>query len=249
MIKDTVKEQKSHMDTSHLKQVLINFVVPLGMLIITLVIVLLVLKPAFKNKPLLTNDLVSKKQLRDDLQSKLVTLNRLVDFQNIVSENSALVDKVLVSEQEVPALMSQISQIAQNSGFSIKRLTYALESLKKEDPDSVKHELITVNLGVEGNVHQLLSFLKDTENAARLLSVQKFRYAIADTDSDTQLSVNLLITSPFLYVRSDAVTDDPIDLDISDTSFINLMNKLKNMHYYSSVYTQVKYEEAISDLD
>ena len=46
------------------------------------------------------------------------------------------------------------------------------------------------------------------------------------------MGLSFILTSPFLVVESSAVTDDPIDLDITDPAFIEFINEIKQMNYY-----------------
>ncbi len=73
---------------------------------------------------------------------------------------------------------------------------------------------------------------RNVENAARLVIVENFRFSQSQTKDGQKLGINFVLISPYLYVESDAITDDPIDLDIGDGEFLELINKIKNLKHY-----------------
>ncbi|EKE00378.1 MAG: hypothetical protein ACD_22C00035G0001, partial [uncultured bacterium] len=96
------------------------------------------------------------------------------------------------------------------------------------------YKLVNVSLGSNGNQNQLIAFLENMENAARLINVKNFRYSMGE-DKETglmTLTISFALESPYLFVESNAVTDEPIKLSISDAKFINDINKLKTLKYY-----------------
>ena len=121
-----ILDSRKGFDASGLKETLINYIVPLVSLILSLLIGLFILYPSYKSLPELKSQFESKRLLKSNLENKLATLNKLVDFKRVVDENSDLVSRVLVSEQLVPGLLTQVDKIARESGFNISRLNYGL---------------------------------------------------------------------------------------------------------------------------
>ena len=220
---------------------------PLLCLALTALIFFVFLYPSFIAIPDLKTQLESQQKLENQLRAKLDNLNRLVDFKSVVDENSDLVNKVLVSESSIPSLLTQIDQVAKNAGLKIARLNYSLGS---SDPEkTVSYELVNVNLSLEGTADQTLNFLRDVENAARMINVDTVRYSMDTVDGNVVLASDFVLSSPYLFVQSDAVTDEPVDLDITSEEFKNLISKLKELRYYdTSVVVEPLSEETVEEL-
>lgn len=221
-----------NIDTSQIKNTLLNFIVPLISLGISAVLFLLILYPSINNIPSLETEKQSKSGLKNNLNQKLENLNRLVDFKSVVDENSELVDKVLRTEDDVPQLLNQVDAIARNSGLEVSKLSYSIGD-SGEDGAEGGYESIFIALGAEGSYGQLIAFLKSVEDAARFVQVTKIRYSDSSSkDTSGIYSMNYSINSPYLFVSSKAETDEPVDLDITSSEFIDLINKLKGLTYY-----------------
>lgn len=225
-------------DVSRLKSAIVNFIIPLVCILASLLIGLLLLMPAINNKPLLQVELNKSEKLKLQLQEKKNILNDLVDFRPIVEENASFMNSALVSEASVPELLAQVSMIAQESGFEVTRLAYSYSGSGPVSADagdtspstSVAYQSVTVSLGTRGSYDQLVTFLDSIENAARLVNVENYRYS---RDKDGILEANFILSSPFLFVQSSAVTDDGITLDMASTDFVNILGKVKALRVYS----------------
>jgi Tfp pilus assembly protein PilO len=218
------------LNTNSIIKSIVNFIVPLVCLLVCIILGFFIIFPYYKNKPAVDAQIADKQALNQLLEGKLVILNKLTDFKNILAENSQLVDKVLVSEANVPQLLDEIYQIATSVGLSVTRLNYSYGDARTA-ANSAPNQFseVNVSLGAGGTYDQLTTFLQDTEVAARVLYVPSLRYSV---DSEGAMSMNFNVVSPFLYVQSTAVTDDPVELDITSSSFTNFMNKLKTMKFY-----------------
>ena len=221
-----------NLDTTQLKNTLFNFIVPIISLGISAALFLLILYPSINNIPSLETEKQSKTKLRNDLNQKLENLNRLVDFKSIVDENSALVDRVLRTEDNVPQLLNQIDEITKNSGLLINKLSYSIGDSSREGTEGGT-KAIFVSLGSEGTYGQMVAFLQSTENAARFIQVNKVRYSDATSQDDSGIyNMSFSISSPYLFVTSEAVTDEPVDLDIASQEFVDVINRIKNLKFY-----------------
>jgi Tfp pilus assembly protein PilO len=221
---------------AEIKGVILNFVVPLIASGISLALLIIIVFPYFKNLPVIKEDLNRKLQLQRVLTDKITNLNRLVDFKTVVDEDSNLVNQVLVNESEVPRLLDEVNQIATNAGMDITRLSYSFGGSGTSDigeAKQVSYNSVSVALGADSSYEQLVVFMKSIENAARFLSVPNFRYSSNKNDKgETKLGGSFSIDSPYLLVQSSAVTDEPVDLDISSQTFVDFINKIKGLKYY-----------------
>src|SRR3989344_9481370 len=110
---DDKKDIKS--DLNKLKHALVNFVVPIICLGITLVLFVTIIYPTYNDLPVLKDDLLRKETLSVQLESKLRNLKKLVDFKSAVDEDEKLISDTLVSEPQVPQLLTQIDIIDRKS--------------------------------------------------------------------------------------------------------------------------------------
>lgn len=227
--KDTsILDDKLNLDTDKIKKFALNFIVPLISLGVSILLLLIIVIPSFRNKPAVETELNQKQTLNTTLTKKESNLERLVDFKSVVDENSELIDKVLVSEEMVPELLSEVDYIAKEAGMEVTRLSYSLSQAQSGDEG---FPAVDISLGVRGTYDQFVNFLKLIENAARLVDMSNFRYSIGSKD-DTGLNFNIVLVSPYLFVDSSAVTDDMVDLDITSGEFLAFINKLKSLKYY-----------------
>ena len=210
------------------KDTILNFIVPLIAVGICILIGVIFIMPAYKSLPELRNQIGEKTVLRDDLRAKKTNLNKLVDFKSIVDENSDLVNKVLVSEPLVPELLNQIDQIVKGSGMEVSKLSYAYGA----EGETATYQSVDVALSSDGSYEQLVVFLRNIEDAARLINIATFRFNIDTAEGFEKVAANFTLVSPYLFVESQAVTDDPVTLDISSQKFIDFINKVKTMRFY-----------------
>lgn len=230
-----------NIDKNALNETLYNFVVPLISILVSVVLYFIVISPALKELPIVKAEAASKATLKDQLQAKLTLLNKLGDFRGVLEENEALVADVLSADPLVPELLTQIHTIATESGLDVSRLSYAFNSGGSSSPASAealeadvspKHSTVLVSLGVEGTYEQLVSFFNNLENSARMVNVDNFRYSGGGTANSGNLAVSVSLSSPYQFVVSNAITDTPIDVDVTDPEFVSFMAKLKALNVY-----------------
>lgn len=231
-----------NINTGAIKETLLNFVVPLISILISALALILYVYPTYKSVPLKKEELNKKIVLEKTLNSKYNNLKKLVDFKNVLDENSDLVNKVLVNEAEVPKLLDQVNQISDNSGIELNRLSYSYGSSKAEEAGSVSFDTVSVALAGEFSHDQMVVFMESVENSARFVRVSNFRYS-GKSGEDGKLSGSFSLDSPYLLVQSNAVTDEPLDLDISNSDFISFMNMIKGLRYYEFLNQNVEAEE------
>lgn len=224
-------------DTAKIKGVLLNFVVPLIATGVALAIIIVWIVPSFKSLPKQREELQQKEALRKILSDKLFNLNRMVDFKTIVDDDSNLVNQVLVNEAEVPRLLDEVNQIATDAGMDVTRLSYSYGSgtanIGGKNAPAATYSTVSVALGADSSYEQLVLFMKSVEKAARFVSVPNFRYSKStNTEGSTKLSGSFSLDSPFLFVQSTAVTDEPVDLDISSQTFVSFINMIKELKFY-----------------
>ncbi|MBD3366424.1 hypothetical protein GF360_03760 [candidate division WWE3 bacterium] len=232
-------------DLSKVTGFLLNFLIPLISLIATGLLLFLVLFPKYQEMPLIQENLDEKQHLSRQLQTKVSTLNLLVDLEEVVREYSDFINKTLVSEPTVPELLAQVDLMARESVLGVEQLAYskgsssavpAVGSSSSSDPSggaqNVSYENVTVSLEALGPRQGLLALMQRVENASRLVVVEDFRYNKSEQEDATGFSANFKLISPYLDVRADAVTDEVIELDIASPQFTAFIEKVKSLRHY-----------------
>ena len=131
-------------DLNALKNALVNFVVPIISLGITVILFVSVIYPSYKEIPTLKDDLQRKESLSTQLETKLKNLKRLVDFKSAVDEDEKLISDTLVSEPQVPQLLTQIDIIARENGLTLNKLSYSITESDEKNKEAAKSQKVFV---------------------------------------------------------------------------------------------------------
>jgi len=245
MIPEETKDKGGNIERAlmKVKDTVLNFIVPLLSILFAILILSLYVYPVYKELPVKKAELDKKIALRNTLSKKVEALTNLVNFKDVFDENLDVVTKVLVPEPEVPRLLDQASQIASRAGMDIERLSYSYGS---KGSDKSSFETVTVSMSVKSSFEQLVLFMELVEKAARYVSVPNFRYSVSSNTGEKDygsLSSSFSLDSPYLFVESSAVTDEPIGIDMSSNEFTEFMSMLKGLDYYDFVNKDIKAEE------
>jgi len=242
-------KQQINMDISNfaykLRNVIVNFIVPILAFVVTILLVVLYIYPSIKNLPVKKEELNGKILLKNTLSNKVSDLKNLISFKDTLDENLEIVNKVLVPEADVPRLLDQATQISQRAGMDLDRLSYSYGSKAEKGDGSEGFDVITVSMGVNSSFEQLVLFMELVEKAARYVSVSNFRYSVTeDTEAGgSRISSSFSLDSPYLFVESSAVTDEPIGIDIKSSDFVEFMNMLRSLDYYDFVNKNIEAPE------
>lgn len=240
------EENKNKKDASMLlykiKDTILNFLIPLIAIVGTVLLLILYILPSYKSLPVKKQELEGKVTLKNTLTDKVSDLNRLVDYKNVFDENTDVVNRVLVSEPEVPRLLDQTSQMADKAGASLEKLSF---SYSAKGNSSTGLDTVSVSMGLNSSFEQLILFMEIIEKASRFVSVPSFRYSVSDKTSAERASVSstFSVESPYLFVQSSAVTDDPIRIDVTGNDFLSFMSMLKELDYYDFINKNIQAEE------
>lgn len=208
-----------------IKAVLVNFMIPLVCFGVSLLLIIFVLFPSIKSREPLKAELASKQQLKKILSDKNSKLDTLYNLKSIFDESLKVIDQTLPSDELVPELLTQIYYLSKDlSGMTVGSLAYS-GSVKT----GVSVPTVSASLSLGGSLDQFINFLKLTENSSRALVINTFRYSVGQ---DERLALNVTVDSPYLTVKSDAVTDDPIKLDINNIDYQKFLTKVKSLTYY-----------------
>lgn len=224
---------------SRIKDTLLNFIVPLISLIATLGLVFFVALPYKAKIPELNTELTDAQTLRAQLDTKVAVLRKLENLQDVVEEDGDLLEQALPEEGMVPELLTQVDVIARESGLSVSKLSYSISDLPpapasdEEGVQEASYNAIIVNLGAGGGFAQLETFLKNLENSARIVNVNNLRFSVDNSEENEAVFLaTFILSAPYLYVESEAVTDAAVTVDISSPDFQKVMEKTKELKYY-----------------
>ncbi len=207
----------------------VNFLVPLACLLITAGLAFIVLLPSYREIPSLENTLQIEENLAVQLETKASTLLNMVDIRDTMEDYTVAVDLALTSEPKIPELLSQVDRMAGESGMEVTSLSYSRGSRSASDDG---YNDVGIALTTSGTFPRLLDFMARIERASRLVLVDDIRYSSKREDEGIVMSINYRLHSPYLSVTSDAVTDEPILLDIFSQEFLDDMETLQKLTYY-----------------
>lgn len=261
MNEESIENKIKELNVGAFKDVLFDFLFPLIGLAITVLLFFFYMKPTYTEMKELETELSTQSGVLATLNTKVGALSKLTDFNDVLKENSEMVEKLYVSESNVPQLLDQIHQISTNAGMMVDRMNYsysdagakdaaaqgksadATAELRTDDTSGI----VNVAATVIGTYEQLQVFMQEIEKAARFTYVTTFRFgASTEEGKEGQFSVNVNVDSPYMYVQSVAVTDDPIKLDILNPKFVEFINSIKEYKYYDFLNQQIVAEEVES---
>ena len=227
-----------------IKNTLLNFITPIIALVITVALGLIVILPSLSNLPIKQAELSDTQALESNLRTKLSVLNRLLDFTTVVEEDGKLFTQALTDEPMVPELLTQIDQIARESGLAVTKLNYSITDAQSLGGQALPYNVVVVNLDTLGTYDQISTFLSRLETAARLVDMVNFRFASESSAGEGIFSSTFILSSPYRFVSSRAVTDVPVTIDITDARFLAILEKVKALKFYditaSTQFTDVE---------
>ncbi len=231
-------------NTSRIKETLINFIVPLICLAVAVLLIIFVIYPGIVNIPKFKQELNDRNQKKEVLAEKSTNLKKLIFYKAMLEQNSALVDRALSSTDNIPQLLDEVYQMSVSSGVKVNRLNYSYSDAGALAPatDSAPSKAlpikqVEVSLGTEGSYDQIVFLLQEIENAARVINATSFRYT---SDEKGVLLASYVLDSPYLFVQANAVTDESVNLDVTNQKFIDFINKIKTLQYYEFKNQQIQ---------
>ena len=253
MNEENIENKIKEINISAIKDIIVDFVFPIIGLAVTALLFFIYIKPTYTKVTELKTQLTSQTAVLEVLNTKATALSKMKDFNTVLEENADLVERLYVSESNVPQLLDQIHQITTNAGMSVDRLNYsysgatgaaadAISDQRKEDISGV----VNVAATVTGTYEQMVVFMQEIERSARIAYVTTFRFGVdSGTEQTGLINVNVNVDSPYMYVQSVAVTDDPITLDITSPAFVAFMNSIKDYKYYEFLNPKIAESEVV----
>ena len=226
------------MNTSKIKATFIDNLYLAVSLVGSLFFILVLLFPSLSSIPTLRTKLSAKNEELKQLKAKSSRLNSLISNQSTLKANLKLVDMAVPSKDNVPNLMTQIQRIASDSGVTLKALQFGTSSLNTSAGESnrvladknIKRVLLQAI--AEGAFSNLQSFLRNLEEASRLISVDNVTFE--NKKSGSSVASTLGLTS---YYVDNVPTDPSFSLDLGSEDLKTTLVKLKSMKIYETETT------------
>jgi len=182
------------------------------------------------------NDLVAARQ-------KSEKLSEILSEIKTVESNLEVVQQALPVEDDVPALLTQLEQVAKQSGVGVQHLGFgegAKPSDEAEEAES-KGGIKTISLTavVDGSYSALQTFLRNLEDTSRVINVTNFRFSPAQKKEEgATLSVTLGLEAFYLAGVESVAAEVPLTLDTGSKDYIELIRKVKALRVYRSEVTE-----------
>lgn len=185
-----------------------------------------------------------KKQVEarlEKLQKKRAALEELLAYKGTLVDNFKLLDTALPSEDNVPILMTEVQQIATDSGVVMSSLKYAggktAESGKKAKVKISDLGRVRLQAVIEGPYAFLQNFIGNIEKASRVINVDSVKFSTRSQE-ETIVSATLDLVSYYVPAPEEkVVVDAPITLDLGAPAFVGLMDKVKALRVYEVTVT------------
>lgn len=249
-IKIDAIEKEPKFNSVKIKRFIANLVIPLIALVIMGVLFFAFIRPSFSDKPLLEQELTQKTELAEKLRVKSSKLENLLDFKTSVEENNVLLENVLVSDPEVPQLLTQIDQIANEAGLEISKVSYSIRDLGGTNEEQLPYDIVAVNLGTKGSYAQTVAFLKSIENSGRVVFVSDLKFNLVENEEiGSYISTSYVLISPYVQVDTEAATDDPIEFELTNAKFQAVMDEVKQLRIYDISIDEVINIEEIEEVE
>ena len=152
------------------------------------------IKLQFKGAKAMGVKIVRLKKEIDTLHKDLSTMHDLERKQTQTKQESTLKAKKIILEEQIPALLQDISSIANKHDVKIMQIKPSKESKTKDEKGSVIEKLtpLLIRLDLMCGYHNLGSFLNDLDNSEQVMSIQEMKIMPNPGDCFQQ-KVNLVL--------------------------------------------------------
>jgi len=171
------------------------------------------------------------------LRQKNESLSDILSEIKTIESNLEVVQKALPTTDEVPALIMQIEQIAKTSGLTIQHLGFGEGKGATTPKKSATGEVAKVSLTTvaTGSYASLQTFLKNLENASRVVNVTNFRFSPSSEGEGEEargLSITLGMEAFYLAGIESVTPETPLNLDTTSRDYIDLIRRVKALRVY-----------------
>lgn len=219
----------------------ISYILPIAGVAVAIGLTFFVTIPRFNSISDLQRERTQVEARWEKLQKKSAMLEELLAYKGSLADSFKLLGTALPSEDEVPLFMTQVQQIATDSGVGMSSLKYAggkkAETGKKAAVETADLGRVRLQAVLEAPYAFLQGFISNLEKASRVINVDSVKFS-AQSKEMTIVSATLDLISYYTPIPEEKViVDAPITLDLGAPEFIGLLNKVKALRVYEVTVT------------
>lgn len=225
---------------SELEELVVNFILPIVLLVISVGISVFYISPVHKKLPDLESELDSKVQENTILQAKVEQLTALQQDKELVLSDLVKMSWALEERDKVPELTQQVRLMSADSKVNFVSLVYdnankgesvvqvMPEASLTPDPQLYRDEKINISINFDGN-NSIVDFLRATETSIRLLRVESLQISTINQEN----KANLIMTSPYLNPVFSTYSETAAPISLTDSAYRGFMGNLDNFRNYA----------------
>lgn len=224
-----------------IEEFLVNFILPIILLIATFAIFGLYIVPAHKKLPELKNQLDTAQREVDVLQAKVSQLTALQENRELVIGDLVKLSWALEERDKVPELTEQVRMMSKDSGTVFRSLDYANSSKGQvlsptpqqsdelaPDPELYREEKVGVDIDVK-DYNSAIQFLKSTERSIRLFRVESLKLST----QDQTIRASFVMASPYLNPAFSSYSRTAAPIDLRSPVYRSFMEDLDTFRNYA----------------
>ncbi len=220
-----------------------GFLIPGILVVVSLILIFLIVLPQFYKITQVSDEKKTLKQNLDDLDKRIAVLSDYGTQKNLIRDYEELLLYALPAEKKVPTYMTQVEQMALESGFQVENVSFGVGSSaaasdeKGALPSNAKE--LVVNATFQGPLENILDFLKICENASRIVFPRTFRSVFEEGDQNEGGIYNHTFGLVSYYLpEADASTTASSAQDLQSTVVQNTIKNLRKMKQYKDILSQ-----------
>lgn len=232
--------EKSHRYFTGIEEFLVNFIVPIVVVVISIGLFVLYILPTAKKLPVLKEQIGAKTQELVVLQAKVDQLSYLQQNKNLVIQDLVKMSWALEERDKVPELTEQVRVMSKDSAVAFVSLNYdnankgelsavaAPSTSLTPDPELYREEKVNVTVGIN-SVSSIVSFLRTTENSIRLFKVESLRISTREQGN----TAALVMASPYLNPAFSTYSETSAPINLTDSAYRGFMERLDTFKNYA----------------
>jgi len=225
-------------------EALLNFTVPIILVMLSTAISVLYILPTYKSLPGLNEQINTKTQEVSVLQAKVDQLKSLQADKDLVVSDLVKMSWALEERDKVPELSEQVRLMSKDAGVSFSSLDYSNANRGSSvpassaavdpssglapNPELYREEKVNVSVN-SASLSEAVKFLSISENSIRLFNVESLRISTRERVRD----VSLVMSSPYLNPSFSSYSQSAAPIDLEDATYRGFMNNLDKFSNYA----------------
>jgi len=203
--------------------------IPIVLILVGILLIVLGAIPAWGRIQEQREDITAVQERIEALKEKNRKLLDFSDQSAEIDQQFAVFDQAVVSESQVPELLTQVQQISNGCGVDVTTLQFSGET----QTTGGKWQEVRLQYAADSSYTQLACLVSALERASRLIDLESLRYSVSinqDTGRETVSSQIVLVS---YYTPTPTLNPDtPITFSLSDPTFLRNAELLKDFKAY-----------------